>query len=348
MISEKRLSQNILDAGVLNTTPGLKLEAYLNGKKKCSLDLGKTYDIYDLASVTKIIFGASLAMDVFEDNKKLLQTPVKEILPWFIHKKVKVGHLLSHTSGLVWWRPFYKNLIKEPKGAARWQELIHEIRDQKLEHFGKAIYSDVGYITMGLVMREIRSENFYDLWLKLQGKRKLPAGLHFNVENKLQHKKSKYAPTEKGLWRKKKIQGEVNDDNTWALGGVSVHAGLFGGIEDLSEFGLVLRNSFLGKNKFLADKKTIRLFTKRAIPQSVGDWGYGFMKPTKGSASCGKYFSLDSFGHLGFTGTSLWYDPKRDLLITIVSNRTWYGRETNEFAKMRPSLHNLVVEALEK
>jgi CubicO group peptidase (beta-lactamase class C family) len=90
----------------------------------------------------------------------------------------------------------------------------------------------------------------------------------------------------------------------------------------------------------------VRYFTGRRIPPTLGDWGLGFMKPSRPTSSCGKYFSVHSFGHTGFTGTSFWFDPKLDLMVVILSNRVHPTRTNQAFLKLRPRLHEFVVESL--
>jgi CubicO group peptidase (beta-lactamase class C family) len=160
------------------------------------------------------------------------------------------------------------------------------------------------------------------------------------VTNKL----SLYAPTEECPVRRKLVQGEVHDLNAWALGGVSTHAGLFGSIDDVGWFSLHLRSHLLGIARYSIRQKTAQLFAKRALPEGHGDWAMGYMMPTPGAASCGTYFSLDSIGHTGFTGTSVWYDPKMDLSVCILSNRVLYGADNKAFGKLRPEIHNWIVE----
>ena len=144
----------------------------------------------------------------------------------------------------------------------------------------------------------------------------------------------------------KRLQGEVHDDNTWGLGGISSHAGLFGSIDDLAGFGLQLRAQIRGEAGARVGQATAGLFTQRAIPREAGDWALGFMMPALQGASCGRHFSERSIGHTGFTGTSLWYDPDRDLLVSILSNRVFGGRENKAFLTLRPQMHDWIVEHL--
>lgn len=153
-----------------------------------------------------------------------------------------------------------------------------------------------------------------------------------------------YAPTENCLWRGRRIQGEVHDENACALGGISSHAGLFGKVEDVASVFLTFRSAFFNVNHPF--HSVVRLFMQRHIPSEKGDWGLGFVLPTKGKSTSGSYFSPNSIGHTGFTGTSVWWDPDRDLLVVILSNRVYYGREKAEFAKLRPLLHDEIVSFL--
>jgi CubicO group peptidase (beta-lactamase class C family) len=92
--------------------------------------------------------------------------------------------------------------------------------------------------------------------------------------------------------------------------------------------------------------KTIDFFTKRALPEAQGDWALGFMVPTRGDSSSGILFSSESVGHTGFTGTSIWYDPRQDLLVTLLSNRVAFGNENESFKAFRPKVHDWIVEGL--
>jgi CubicO group peptidase (beta-lactamase class C family) len=140
----------------------------------------------------------------------------------------------------------------------------------------------------------------------------------------------------------------VHDDNAWAFGGLSTHAGLFGSIDDLGWFALFMRSELKGYAKTSVKPKTAQFFASRSLPPGKGDWALGYMMPTPGNSSAGNYFSPFSIGHTGFTGTSLWYDPQADLSIAILSNRVFYGRENKEFATLRPQIHNWIIEGMKR
>ena len=170
--------------------------------------------------------------------------------------------------------------------------------------------------------------------------------MHFNENNKPTFSIDKYAPTENCPWRRQIIQGEVHDENAWALGGVAPHAGLFGSVGAVSEWALWFRQEFYGSKSQWADAQLVQKFTERCFPTKKGDWSLGFMLPTPGSASCGRYFSPLSFGHTGFTGTSFWMDPEKDLMVILLSNRIHPVRSNELFKKARPQIHDWICEGL--
>jgi CubicO group peptidase (beta-lactamase class C family) len=144
------------------------------------------------------------------------------------------------------------------------------------------------------------------------------------------------------------MQGEVHDENTWALGGVAPHSGLFGNMEDLSKWILRLREIYLGKkkSKFIS-QETAQIFFKRAISQEVGDFALGFMMKSAANSTAGTLLSKETVGHTGFTGTSFWFDTTNDLVVNILSNRVFYGRQKgDDFRKLRSAIHDLVFREL--
>lgn len=351
-----RKSKNIKSINQLakKFAPSIRLIAFSKGQKIAHLAIGKKYKYYDLASLTKIIFTVSTLMQLVDEKKIRLSDPIAKYLSWWPYKRMRIDEVLSHSAGLTWWAPFYKEWLKNKnfkKNNYLSREQVKRILlanpvDETPKANRKAIYSDLDIILIGFLIEEIYGKNLHEVWLNSKVKRAIPH-LHFNEQNKPRFNRNLYAPTEKCPWRKKVLRGEVHDDNTWSFGGVSTHAGLFGRIEDAAEFGLLLRQTYRQKNgSALGKQKTLRQFTKRKIPSQRGDWALSFMLPSKGTASCGKHFSPISFGHTGFTGTSIWYDPVQDLLVVILSNRVHPSRKHNTFVKLRPLMHDSVVEAL--
>lgn len=325
---------------------GFKLQAYKEGKKIVDLKVGKTYRFYDLASLTKIIFTTTWFMESFECDNKILSRKVKDILPWYKHSRVQVGQLLNHSAGNEWWEPFYKNISRALSPEQAYQQMEDLCRKAPLSKTSRAVYSDIDFYLLGSVMQKIEGQPLAEIWKRVHAKFFARTKFHFNYQNKPRYSPGQYGPTEKCSWRKKTVRGQAHDENCWALGGMAPHAGVFGGIDDLSSYGLWLRGVWLGKDKNIRSA-TLKKFSTRSLPKKRGDWGYGFMLPSEKGSSAGEKFSKTSFGHTGFTGTSFWFDPKRDLFVALVSNRVYPSRNNKGFVRLRPKLHDWLVEEIE-
>lgn len=355
-VFEKKLSARIKSEipDLSAITPGVVVEVWERGKKRGTVRAGKTYKYYDLASLTKIIFTATASLHYFSDHRRELKRPVREKLDWFIYDTTPF-ELLSHTAGLEWWLPVYKKVKGKMDPVFRWGQMERELAKLRLrpevEKGGevKAVYSDPDMWMMGAFLREAAGFELLDLWDETAARVGVRE-IFFHPKNKPRYKRSLYAPTEKCPWRRKVLRGEVHDENCWSLGGVSSHAGLFGTVDGVSQWGLELRRAWLDRGgrrgRAFGDPALVRYFTGRRVSRYVGDWGLGFMKPSRPVASCGKYFSVDSFGHTGFTGTSFWYDPQKDLMVVILSNRVHPTRKNEKFLNLRRQLHDWVVESL--
>jgi CubicO group peptidase (beta-lactamase class C family) len=346
-VLEKQLTEKFCSA-IENVTPGMSVRAYQSGRVIVDISVGKTFPYYDLASLTKPIFTVQAMMWAYEQNLWTMDTLVSDVLPWFQHKRVFVKDLLSHTSGLPWWLPVHKQLSPFKDPADRHEDLRKILETCQLEEHDKAVYSDVGFWVLGFVLEKLFQKDLYSVWEEVKAKFYSGTTFEFHRNNQALYRPTLYAPTEEGGWRGKVIQGEVHDDNAWAMGGVAPHAGLFGSIDDLGWYVLLLRSQILGIARYTIRQKTVQLFAKRSIPEEVGDWALGYMLPTPGVMSCGPYFSRESIGHTGFTGTSFWYDPKADFAVIILSNRVLYGRDNHAFKDLRPQVHNWIVEAFKR
>lgn len=386
---EKCLVRNI-EAKWKDATPGLRVQAFRAKQKIVDLAWGNVFPFYDWASLTKIVFTNTALMLLVEDGVLNLEDSPDEWLSWWPGQRGRLlTDLLTHSAGLRWWYPFYKKIAhsgrrsaedslskaikREDRPLAAWNlfrpELVRIVRSDlnkkaTFDRHGryvadKSVYSDLDFLVLGEILQEMMQKGLNDIWLTMSEQMGLE-NVHFNPGNHPRYKKHLYAPTEKCPWRKKILQGEVHDDNAWALAGVAPHAGLFGGIDDLSFWGRQLRKVYRGELvRGYPRPETLHRFTKRAMPVDKGDWALGFMLPsgashfsgiqrgkmsTPVSASCGPLFSSESFGHTGFTGTSIWYDPKQDLLITILSNRVHPTRSNELFRQLRPEIHTLIAE----
>lgn len=361
-------------------TPGFRLQAWEKGRLKLDLACGETFDIYDWASLTKIVFSVSSAMfetdpqgDGDLDLRDRLSYWLPEIQPESksaarTFSSLSVRDLLTHSAGMTWWKPFYKDVAKKkPRDHEEaWGflfDLVVKDVTARLENGeiakarkGASVYSDLDFFLLGEVLRRSSLKTLPEQYAQVQDRLDLSRtffhgtskrdveGAESNGILSSQDRRDRTAPTEKDPWRKRVLKSEVHDENASALKGIAPHAGLFGPISDLSLYGLDLRKLVRGERSRFP--KSAEIFTHRAVPRKKGDWALGFMMPTKGGASCGPKFSLESVGHTGFTGTSLWYDPKRDLLVTVLSNRVHPSRTNARFVRLRPALHTFVVDSL--
>lgn len=343
-----------------DATQGLVAQAFSKGRKILDVEIGMTYERYDLASLTKILFTTTAFMCLYDEKRYKLNDPVSRWVPWFPEKHpARIKDLLTHSAGLTWWYPFYKTLapktahLRTPEeaweifqGILRRRILSDLEKNELVWPVEKAVYSDLDFFVLGIALESITGSTLYTAWSSVRDRLELD-GLDFNRNNKPKYARASYAPTEKDKWRGKTLQGEVHDENTWALRGVAPHAGLFGRIQDVSGYGLMLRAAMRGSGSTIfPSAKTVARFTKRSVPRARGDWALGYVIPSRGSSTAGPLFSMKSVGHTGFTGTSLWYDPDRDLLVTILSNRVHPTRENTAFQKLRPQIHTWIAEAL--
>lgn len=327
-----------------NYTPSLQIAVLKRGQKIGQLKLGEKAKYFDLASLTKVIFGVSKLMELEQAGLLSINDPVHKFWPEFPQKKIRIRELMTHTAGMKEWAPFYKTLknIKDPERKQQALEKLILKQDRRKDK--KAVYSDIDFLILSKVLTSATGVELLPMWQNL-GKKLGVSKIHFCPGNKPKYKKSDYAPTEKCPWRKKHLRGEVHDDNTWSMDGVSTHAGLFGDLKSVEKFGQLLRQAYFNGSK-LASKKIARNFLSRAIPTAKGDFTVGYMMPSKSGSTAGQYFSPKSVGHTGFTGTSIWFDPRKDLLIVILSNRVSPTRDNLKFRALRPLLHDAIVNLI--
>lgn len=327
-------------------TPGLVVDVHVRGRRAALLEVGQVYAYYDLASLTKILFTASRAMMLISSEPNRLKEDLRNVLPWWRNPSTTPFALMTHSAGLEWWLPLYKKFHGSLEPSHRWGQMLKQLAKVKTKRRRQAVYSDLDLWLMGAYLEAVTGESLLAMWEDVHDRLGLKE-IFFHPNNRPLYPRSSYAPTEECAWRGKVMQGEVHDENAWALGGVAPHAGLFGNIDAVSDWGLKLRRAWKGEFDGFGDSRWVRYFTARRLPREKGDWGLCFMKPSVPRASCGRYFSLKSFGHTGFTGTSLWYDPTKDILVVILSNRVHPTRENTRFStELRPKIHELIVQSL--
>lgn len=304
--------------------------------------------IYDLASLTKVIATTTLIMRRVESGALELDETAASYLPELEGSPVggaTLRDLLAHSSGL----PCCTELFREiGEGLDR-----DEARARYLEHIAatelevgpreRSIYSDLGVLLLGEILERESEDGLAEL---VQDEILDPLGLAdtgYLPEDSL---RKRIAPTEVDSWRGRLPHGEVHDENTHALGGIAPHAGLFGTARDVAAFAQTMLNGGASGSHRLARADTVALFTRRAELVPGSSRALGWDTPSDPS-SAGRYFSARSFGHTGFTGTSLWIDPELELIVVLLTNRVHPTRENIAIRRLRPAIHDAVVLAID-
>jgi beta-N-acetylhexosaminidase len=301
-----------------------------------------TETIYDLASLTKVVTATTLAMQLFERGQLKLEHPVSRFHPFFSTEnrdRITVRHLLTHSSGLPAYLPLYKDLQGK-------QEFVQRILQVPLESEPgtKAVYSDLGIILLGDIIERVTGKRLDQLATEQIFQ---PLGMTHSLFNPGGSVRKRIAPTENDPWRGRLLQGEVHDENAYAMGGVSAHAGLFGDSGDLAIFCQMLLNGGVYDHRFVVRRSSVETFTARQNLPQGSSRTLGWDTPSDGS-SAGNLLSPSSFGHTGFTGTSIWIDPSRELFIILLTNRVHPTRENNAIREVRRLVADAVVRAVDE
>jgi serine-type D-Ala-D-Ala carboxypeptidase len=300
--------------------------------------------VYDLASVTKVIATTTACMILYDRGLFKLDQPLIQLLPEFAdsgseqndhrRRQITLRMLLAHSSGL----PAYIKLFQTCHNK---DELLRRALQVQLtaDPGSRAEYSDIGFILLGETLQELSGQPL-DQFCQREIFAKINlAQTCFNPPTDL---KLAIPPTEDDrTFRHRLIQGEVNDENASVMGGVAGHAGCFSTVLDVSVFAQCM----LRGGTPLVKKETLEIFTRRQDSPAGTSRALGWDTPSQPSQS-GKYFSSRSYGHLGYTGTSLWIDPDRQLSVTLLTNRTWPDRGSQSIKQIRPAFHDAVIEAL--
>ncbi len=331
--------------------PGASLAVTHEGKLIALKGLGNfTYEsnsprvmaetIYDLASVSKVVVTTTMAMILYERGELDLDLPLVALIPQFASEddrrnEITLRMVLAHSSGL----PAYVKLFEHARTPG---ELLRAACGVPLvaDPGTRAEYSDIGFILLGQALAQIAEEPI-DRFAQhhILG----PLGMVHSTFNPPAGWRARIPPTvDDPAFRHRLIQGEVHDENASVLGGVAGHAGLFGSAYDLAVFA----HCMLKGGAPILRPETIGLFTRREQTPPGSSRALGWDTPSNPSQS-GKYLSPSSFGHLGYTGTSLWIDPVRRLSISLLSNRTWPDNKNQAIKEVRPRFHDAVIDCLE-
>ena len=296
--------------------------------------------IFDLASLSKVVATTSMAMILYERGLLDLDMPVAGVVPEFAgddprRREVTFRMLLAHSSGL----PAYEKLFSRAKTRA---ELLSAAFAMPLtaDPGARAEYSDIGFIILAVALERLVEDSLdHFCQHEIFG----PLGMNHTAFNPPSAWRASIPPTANDQsFRGRVIQGEVQDENASVMGGVAGHAGLFATAEDVAIFA----HAMLQGGRPMVRPETLAVFTRRESSLPSTSRALGWDTPSSPSQS-GKYFSANSFGHLGYTGTSLWIDPDRQLSITLLTNRTWPDCSNQAIKQVRPRFHDAVIEALE-
>ncbi|MEM3832708.1 MAG: serine hydrolase [Thermoprotei archaeon] len=301
--------------------------------------------IFDIASLTKPLATSIIIMRLIEDGlinlRQKVSTIFDEIEKDETKREITLWHLLTHTSGLPAWEPFYKDFKNK-------KEIIKAALNASPTNKPgeKYMYSDLGYIILTGIAEEISGKTFDKLFEEYVAS---PIHLKDTMFNPPDHLKFRIAATELCEWRGKVLVGSVHDENAYAMGGVSGHAGLFSTALEIAKIAQTILNGGIYGSKEILSKPSVQTMIKNHVKHLGAGYGLGWMiNDTPNGTSAGDLFSEKSFGHTGFTGTSLWVDPEKELIVVLLTNRVHPTRQNTKLIELRPKIHNMIASALTK
>lgn len=306
-----------------------------------------TDTIFDLASLTKPLASTLAVMKLVEYGKSDIEQTLGSVLPLFRNtekEQIKIRHLLAHNSGFPDYRPYYKELClidADMRETALRNMLVKEPLAYPTGK--KTLYSDLGFMVLRWIVETLseksldvftEQEVFKPLGLKNFFFRKIPPGIC----------PGKFAATEICPWRKMLLEGIVHDENAYVTGGIEGHAGLFGTAEDIYRLVSELLAIFHGYfSSCIVQRNILKVFWER---QEGADRALGFDMPSLKDSAAGRYFSKNSVGHLGFTGTSFWADTDSSVIVILLTNRVHPSRDNVKIRAFRPKIHDAVMKKI--
>jgi CubicO group peptidase (beta-lactamase class C family) len=292
--------------------------------------------IFDLASLTKVIAAASIAMEAVEARQLVLDDPLSRFLPaWHGADRagVTLRHLLDHSSGL----PAHARLFEHALGRHEFERAICAMPLDRAPGTA-AVYSDLGFILLGFALEQATGRTLDEAFGPIAAV--LPGSIGYRPAASLV---PRIAPTEHDPRRGRLLQGEVHDENAAALGGVAAHAGLFGTAGSVAAFARLVLATFSAPTRLGAPALMREFASRSKVPGSSRALAWDTMRP---ASSCGTLMAPTAIGHTGFTGTSLWIDYERDLYVVLLTNRVHPTRANAALPALRPAIHDAIVGAL--
>lgn len=347
MIMQEAINDSVFPGGVVGVMRKGSLVwhegyGYHDYSKTRSVDRN---DIYDLASLTKVMSTTTSIMKLSDEGQINLSDPVHQYIDEFNNgdkRNITIEHLLLHTSGL----PAFRIYVDEIQERS---ELLNAVRNEPLEAAPgeKYTYSDLGFILLAEVVEEVsglRVDQF----------------VQEHIFGPMNMKSTRFNPKSAGNWITRRIppteidtvynrgtvHGYAHDERAYFMDGIAGHAGLFSSARDISAYAFMLLNDGkYGKHQILS-AETIDLFTRRQSP--INNRGFGFDRKSDGFSSAGTLTGMRTFGHLGFTGTSLWVDPDKEIAIILLTNRTFpYRSYGGDISRIRAKIADAVMKSIE-
>jgi CubicO group peptidase (beta-lactamase class C family) len=304
-----------------------------------------THTFFDLASLTKPLATTSLMALLIERGALSLEDPLSRFIPEYRSgdkSGVTLAHLLSHRSGLPDWRPYYEEVIRQDKknpgflGSSAAKEAVYQMaRHEPLVAMPGTSdkYSDIGFILLAEIIEKVSGVPL-DIFCHDEIFSMLKCELFFQRLGR--ERVGHFAATEDCPWRGEVVCGKAHDDNAYAMGGVSGHAGLFGTAQAVYTMVKCWQDSIKGEE--LIDTQIANPFVTRR----EGNFLLGWDTPSPNHSSSGRFFSPASFGHLGYTGTSIWVDPIKSLVVILLTNRVHPRRDNDRIKLFRPEIHDII------
>lgn len=304
---------------------------------------------FDLASLTKPLATTTVVLKLVQQGVLGLEQRVGRWLPRAASARATIAQLLEHSSGLPAWRPYFYEVASSPAAWAR--SGLTAIRrlaaGQRPERPSgqRACYSDIGFILLEWIIERAAGQRLDRLFRHLVARYLPRPGLFFPVTSGLR-RRHRFAATELCPWRGRVLCGWVHDDNAFVMGGVSGHAGLFGTAEAVAALAGHWLDAWRGRRNWLPTALVQRFW--RRSPQPGSSRTLGWDKPSGENSQAGRLLGPATVGHTGFTGTSLWVDPERQLVIVLLTNRVHPDRNNLAIRQFRPRLHDLVAKVVDK
>ena len=314
------------------------LKAYGRLSRDSSSAPVNIHTMFDMASLTKVVATTTAAMILEEEGLLDIEQPVAKYLPEFDAPDkagITVRHLLVHRGGL----EAFAALYRDYRGRDQYLQQINA-RPVRSAPGTETVYSDWDMILLQLVIERITGQTLDQL---LASRVFGPLGMTSTMFNPDSSIRGRTAPTEVDSFRGGLVWGAVHDENAWAMGGVSGHAGLFSTAPDAAIFAQMLLNGGEYNGVKILKPQTIARWTTRQGKESSRALGWD--TPSDQSSS-GRFFSARSFGHTGFTGTSMWVDPEKSLFVILLTNRVNATRQNNRHVPLRRDVADAVQQAI--